>query len=107
MANRLNTRETYRLGYLDLQNMDGTLKTNVLSDVSIFGLAPVLKNPFCQYAFVKRIQLEVTALNLRDPQAVMYSHAISKLVSMGYYCKPAPQGWKNKIHFYCDFLKLL
>lgn len=107
MSNPMSSKSQFRLGYTDLQNRDGTLRTNVLADISLHGYAPVLKNPICKYFFLEAVGEEVDGLNLKNPQKRMFRTAIFMLKRMGYYCRPAPSGLVAKYHFYVDFLKML
>jgi len=106
MQQPISSRQKYRLGYTDLHHRNGKAKNNVLADISLAGLAPVLRNPLCMHIFIKRLQQEVLALNLKNPSNHMHSQAIYKLKRMGYYCVEPPKGIFNKYFFYRDFYNL-
>lgn len=107
MNRNLGTRQSFRLGYTDLQNANGTLKENVLADISVYGMAPVLKNPFCQYAFVNKVRMNVNALHTKNPDRYMYPTAIMLLKELGYYCEQPPKGLFAKLKWYVAFMEKL
>lgn len=104
----VHSRSSFRAQYAELQNSDGTVRKNVFADVSLPGLAPVLKNPLMQFAFMKYLTREVAALNLRKGQHFSpMSFSIIRLQKLGYYCEPVPSGFVPAIKFYLGFLEAL
>lgn len=102
----MNTHSQYRMTYTDLHNADGTATVNVYADVTMLGLAPVLKNPLCCYFFLEHMKCVVAGLRLSNPQAYdARPLAIRELKSLGYYGESAPAGLVAKFKFYMQFLR--
>lgn len=102
----MTTHTQYRMTYTDLHNADGTATVNVYADVSMLGLAPVLKNPLCLYFFLEHMKAVVGGLRLTNPEQFdSRPLAIRELKSLGYYGEPAPAGLVAKLKFYAQFMR--
>lgn len=102
----LDTRQAFRLRHNQLVDGNGKPRVSVLADVSLHGLAPVLKNPLAAIRFTQHMQSEVARLNLRDPSAFnARPAAIMELKRLGYYGVDVPSGMFAKLKFYAEFFK--
>lgn len=109
MKNNLTTRDQYRLAYCDLHHKSGTARTNVLADVSLTGLAPVLRNPLAMFFFNQYVARQVAALNLRKPEDFRARPLAIRLLKQmrGVYCVEMPQGFLARLKFVNGFIQQL
>ncbi len=106
--NTMTTRNMFRANYADLNSRTGEARANVFADITLPALAPVLRNPLLQMAFLRYLTNEIFALNLQEKQNVdSYAIAIDRLQKLGYYGTPVPAGFADKAKFYWDFFKAI
>lgn len=106
--NTMTTRAMFRANYADLNSRTGEARANVFADITLPALAPVLRNPLLQVAFLRYLTNEIFALNLHEKQNVDgYAMAIDRLQKLGYYGTPVPVGFAGKIKFYWAFFNAI
>jgi len=106
--NAMTTRTMFRANYADLNTRTGDARANVFADITLPALAPVLRNPLLQMAFLRYLTNEIFSLNLHDKQNVDgYAMAIDRLQKLGYYGTPVPSGIADKAKFYWAFINAI